>query len=94
VHIDNAPTHNSKTTQNFFGQNPLKKLSHPSYSRDISPSDFYLFGKVKNALIGLEIPDEIDFLESVTEILNGISDPVLQHGFRSWIDLVERVTEA
>jgi hypothetical protein len=47
-------------TQKFFGHNLLKRLPHPLYSLDISPWDFYLFGKVKSVLIGREIPGEID----------------------------------
>jgi hypothetical protein len=60
---------------------------------DVSSLDFYLFGKVKSALIGGD-PDEIDILESVTEILNGISDAELQIFFRSWIKHFERRIDA
>jgi hypothetical protein len=67
-------------TQNFFGNNPLKRLLHPPYSPDISLSGFCLFGKGKGALVGLEIPNEIEPLEVVTEILNGIPDAELQTG--------------
>jgi hypothetical protein len=81
VGLDNASAHNSRVTQNFFGHNPLKRLVHPSCSCDISPSDFSLFGKVKSALIGWEIADEINLLEALTEILNGISDAELQDLF-------------
>jgi hypothetical protein len=59
-------------TQNFCQHNPFKRLVHPNYSPDISPSDFYLFGQVKGALIRQEIPDEIELLDAVTEILNVI----------------------
>jgi hypothetical protein len=44
-------------------------------------------------LIGREIPDEIDFLETATEILNGISDAELQRVFRSWIEYVKKVID-
>jgi hypothetical protein len=54
----------------------------------------FLFGKAKSALIGREIPDEIDFLEAVNEILNGISDSELRRVFRSWIKCLERVIGA
>jgi histone-lysine N-methyltransferase SETMAR len=94
VHIDNAAVHNSKMTQNFFDRNPLKRLPHPPYSPDISPSDFYLFGKVKRELIGREIPEDRDLLEAVIEILNGISTDELQRVFRSWIERVEKVIAA
>jgi hypothetical protein len=63
VDIDKAPAHNSRVTQNFFGHNPLKRLPNSLYPRDFSPSAFYLFGEVKNALIWQEIPDRIDLLE-------------------------------
>jgi hypothetical protein len=45
VHGDNAPPHNSRMTRNVFEHNPLKRLPHPPYSPDISPSDFYVLGK-------------------------------------------------
>jgi hypothetical protein len=83
IHVDNAPTHNLKMTRNFFEHNPLKRLPYPPYSPDISPSDFYLFGKVNGELIGQELPDEINLLDAVNEILDGISAGKLQRRFRS-----------
>jgi hypothetical protein len=81
-------------TQDFFRHNPPKRLPRPPYFPDISPSDFYLFGKVKSALIGREIPDEIDLLEAVIEIFNGISGAELQRVFRSSVERVEKVIDA
>jgi hypothetical protein len=72
----------------------LNRLVHPLYSPDISPYDFYLFGKVKSALIGQEIPDEIELLDAATEILNGISSAELQAVFHSWIERVQNVSDA
>jgi hypothetical protein len=94
VYIDSALAHNSKMTQNLFGHNSLKRPQYLSYSLDMSPSDFHLFGKVKSALIGRETLDEIDLLESVTDILNGISGAELQSVFQGRIELGERVTDA
>jgi hypothetical protein len=94
VHIRHAPAHNSGVIQNFFGHKALKRLSHPPHFPDISPSDFCLFGKIKSALIGPKIPDEIHLLESPTEILNGISDVELQCVFRNWFERGERVIDA
>jgi histone-lysine N-methyltransferase SETMAR len=93
VYIDEAIDHKSRTAQDFLGQNSLKRPPHSPYSPDISPSDFYLSGKVKSTLIGREIPDEIDFLETITEILNCILDAEMQHVIRSWIDSIEKVID-
>jgi hypothetical protein len=51
LQIDNASAHGLRMAQNFFAHNLMKRLLHPPYSFDLSPSDFYLFGKVKSALI-------------------------------------------
>jgi hypothetical protein len=82
--------HNLKMTQNFFEHNPLNRLPHPLYSPDISPSNFYLFGKAKRSLVSWEIIDEINLLEELTEILNGISDSELQRIFRRGIEYIEK----
>jgi transposase len=89
-----AAAYNARVTENFLKHNPLKRLPNPPYSPDISPSDFYLFGKVKKALIGQEISDKIDLLEVVTEILTGISHDELQAVFRSWVERVQAVIDA
>jgi hypothetical protein len=91
VHVDKAPAPNSRTSRNVFEHNPLKKLHYAPYSPDASPSDFYLGEKVKGVLARQVIPDEISFLDVVTEILNGISTDELQRIFRSWIERVENV---
>jgi hypothetical protein len=80
--------------QNFFGDNTPRRLPHPPYSLDVSPSDFCLFAKVKSALIGRETPTEINLLKPVIEILNGISDAELQRVFRSWVEYIKRVIPA
>jgi hypothetical protein len=86
IDIDNASASNARVSQNFFEHNPLKRLRHSLYSSDISLSDFcfYLFGKVKNVLIGRAISHEINLLDVVTEILSGSSHHELQAVFRSW----------
>jgi hypothetical protein len=94
VHIDNACAPNSRITQNFLGYNPLKRFPHLSYPPDISPLDFCLFGKVKSALIEWETPDEMDVLEAVAGILDGISDVALPRVFRSWIECLEWAIDA
>jgi histone-lysine N-methyltransferase SETMAR len=80
--------------QNFFEHSPLKRLVHPPYSPDISPSDVCPFGKIKSQLIGQEIPDEIGLFEAVSDILNAISAAELHRVFRSWIYWIERVIAA
>jgi hypothetical protein len=81
-------------TQNFCEHALLKRLPHTPYSPDISPSDCYLFGKVRGALIGQQIPDAIGLLDAVIEISNGISSDKLRAMFRHWIERVQSVIAA
>jgi hypothetical protein len=56
--------------------------------------DFDLFGKIKSARIGSDVPDEIGLLEIVTQIVDGILDEEFQAVFRSWIECVQSIIEA
>jgi histone-lysine N-methyltransferase SETMAR len=53
LHFDNASSHTATATQEFLQPHRMKRASHPPFSPDLAPSDFYLFGKLKNALMGL-----------------------------------------
>jgi hypothetical protein len=50
VHADNARPHTARSSTDFLDANGMKKAPHPSYSADLTPSDFYLFGDVKRRL--------------------------------------------
>jgi hypothetical protein len=73
--------------------NGFRKLAHPPYSPDIAPSDFYLFGKVKNELIGKSIHDEHELFLEVNEILSAIPTTELRDVFRNWIRRLEQVID-
>jgi hypothetical protein len=49
VHIDNASSPYCTGDTKLFTHNELRKLAYPSYSPDITPLDFDLFGKVKTS---------------------------------------------
>jgi hypothetical protein len=70
VHLDNCRVHFSKHSQKFFDDNSLLRLPQQPYSQDLAPSDFLLFGHVKNALNGskFEGPDEL--LQGISYFLN------------------------
>ncbi len=49
---DNAPIHNSFSSFDEISKAGFKLLSHPPYSPDLAPSDFYLFTHLKKYLRG------------------------------------------
>ena len=49
---DNVLTHTSQIVQEFLAKNGTALFQQPPYSPDLSPSDFLLFPRIKNVLIG------------------------------------------
>jgi histone-lysine N-methyltransferase SETMAR len=47
VHTENARAHTAQKYRTFCEENGLPLASHPPYSPDLAPSDFFLFGYVK-----------------------------------------------
>jgi hypothetical protein len=47
IHFDNASPHNSKQSQECIQASKAKRLPHPVYRPDLAPSDFFLFGYLK-----------------------------------------------
>jgi transposase len=44
---DNAPAHSSGFVSEFLTKQGIPMLSHPPYSPDLAPADFFLFPKLK-----------------------------------------------
>ena len=56
-HHDNAQSHRAATTQTAVRQLGFELLSHPPYSPDLSPCDFFLFPVMKTYLRGTHFDD-------------------------------------
>jgi hypothetical protein len=80
LHFDNATHHTTKYTIDDLRANRLTRVSHPAFSPDLAPSDFYLFGKLKMALMD-EASAGDELLQVVTEVLNRISRQELEAVF-------------
>lgn len=55
---DNARPHTARRTLDAIRQKNWEILPHPPYSPDLAPSDFFLFGPMKDSLRGQKFPDE------------------------------------
>jgi histone-lysine N-methyltransferase SETMAR len=52
VHADDAHPHTANVTLDFMERNAMKRAPRPPYSPDLAPSNFCLFGHVKQLLRG------------------------------------------
>jgi histone-lysine N-methyltransferase SETMAR len=90
VHADKTGLHTAKVNLEFLKHNRIKRASHPRYSPDLAPSDFYLFGCIKQFLPGHEFPDREALLEAVRHILEGIEKVSLDQVFLTRMERLER----
>ena len=63
-HHDNARPHTAKKTLELIEKIGWEVAHHPPYSPDLAPSDYHLFGPLKNHLHGTKFSDG----EAVKEI--------------------------
>jgi hypothetical protein len=52
----------------YMDHSLLKRASHPPYSLDRAPSDFYLFGYVKHQLQGHKFSEKAEFVSVISNI--------------------------
>lgn len=85
LHVDNCRVHNSKKTKNWLDENKIIRVPHPPYSPDLAPCDYFLFGYIKEKLIGLTFNEPTELLDEVMKIINEIPPNIMNNVFDSWI---------
>jgi histone-lysine N-methyltransferase SETMAR len=86
VHSDHARPHTATVTLQFMQHNLMRRAPHPPYSPDLVPSNFYLFGYIKQLLSGCEFGDRDSRLQGIREILWGIEKVTKEGVFRNWVE--------
>jgi hypothetical protein len=74
---------------NFCEENGLRFAPHPSYSPDLTPSDFFLFGYVKKRLKEMVFPSYEESLDAIGEVVTGIESETLTAVFEHWMERPE-----
>jgi histone-lysine N-methyltransferase SETMAR len=63
----------------------MRRAPHPVFSPELAPTDFYLFGTVKTALLGSAFSNEDELLQGITEVLSNIPPEQLEAAFENWL---------
>ena len=85
---DNAPAHKSVTVQEYLKESGLDVLDHPPYSPDLSPSDFWLFPRLKEMLAGHCFESCCGIGSAVYQCLQHIPKEDYRAAFRKWVDRI------
>lgn len=84
LHHDNASAHTAVNTLDFLAGKGIQLLTHPPYSPDLAPCDFFLFPKVKEKLRGKQFLSAEEAVEAYRHELESLT--VMDYGmcFASW----------
>jgi hypothetical protein len=93
VHVDNCSVHRSRITELFMESHDMISMPHPPYSPDLAPSDFYLFGAVKQQLEHITVTDDDQFFEELHSILESISREELRRVFDEWLQRIDIISQ-
>jgi hypothetical protein len=74
---------------NFCKENGLRLAPHPIYLSDLAPSDFFLFGYVKERLKGMVFLSYEELLDAIGEVVTGIESETLIAVFEHWMERLE-----
>jgi transposase len=89
VHADKARAHTAQKCRTFCEENELRLAPHPPYSSDLAPSDFFLFGYVKELLKGMVFPSCEELLDVIDEVVISIESETLTAVFEYWMERLE-----
>lgn len=89
LHFDNAPIHNTQLVADYLEDRKLKRMSHPPYSPDLAPCDFFLFGYLKGKLSGQSFETLSELSSAVGELLGQISREIWSSVFEEWTRRLE-----
>ena len=90
---DNAPPHTARATLQFLGNNNIETLSHPPYSPDLAPSDFWLFPNLKMPLRGKRFPSDNELIGAADGVLRDLQKDGLLHVFEKWESRMRKCVE-
>jgi histone-lysine N-methyltransferase SETMAR len=93
LHSDNARPHVSVKTETFLKTTAFLRVQAPAYSPDLAPSDFYLFGTLKNHLEGKTFSTAEELKCAVRTFLEGLGEKELLPVFQNWKKRCEQVRE-
>ena len=84
LHHDNTPAHSAHVINAFQAKMSMSFVRQAPYSPDLTPSDFWLFLKLKTILKGKRFQSRKDIMKKLTEELGSISEEGFNRYFEKW----------
>ena len=84
LHHDNAPAHKSLVVRLFLTSKNITVISHPPYSPDLAPCNFFRFPKMELRLKGRRFDKTEEFHTESQEVIDTLTFENFQGCMKSW----------
>jgi hypothetical protein len=91
VHLDNARPHDNRKSEAALTVTKTRRISAPAYSPDPSPSDFFLFGMLKERMSGTLYGSPYEFVSARSELIASLLKDQLVGAYKNWIKRLDWV---
>lgn len=90
LHHDNTSSHTARKTKEFLNQENVELMSHPPYSPDLSPNDFFTFPKMKDLLRGQRFQDPEAAVQAYKSAILETSTSEWNYCFNNWFERMQK----
>jgi hypothetical protein len=90
--MDNSMNHHARKKVDELKRNTIRRVSHPAYSPDLSPWDFWLFGLLKEKLKEHRLSTAEQIIEMISAIGDSTTFTELQSVFAEYIQRLTWLT--
>ena len=87
---NNASSQKCEVVKSFLASEKVKVLNHPPYSPDLSPSDFFLFPRLKKKLSGKKFTSRSFLGSAIYQCLQQIPKEDYLSAFRDWVKSLQK----
>jgi transposase len=83
--MDNSPVHKSRGVTEKIASLRLALAPNLPYSPDLAPSDFFLFGYLKEKMVEIDFGSPRELIDWIQSTFEAISRHLLDEIFKSWL---------
>jgi hypothetical protein len=84
IHLDNAGPRNSRKSEAALTATRAPRISVPACSPNLSPSDFFLFGMLKERTLGTSYISPDELISAMSDLIASLSKDQLVSVFKNW----------
>jgi transposase len=89
IYMDNSPIHKSRAMTEKMASLSLALAPYPPYSPNLAPADFFLFGYLKDKILGIDLGSPPELIDWIQFTFEAIRRHFLDKVFESRLRLVQ-----